>query len=116
MYEIPPETIINKHKEDKKATKKRKRLAAAMAAARDNNGVFKVGTLIRKLFDDGLEYEGVVSAYFEEESLYKIDYDDGDTEDFDEEQMEEYFCEKQKKRKKKKRFVVTDVADVAQDV
>ena len=103
LYQIPPKKMIDKYNETKRVTQKRKTLAAALTNARDENGKFKIGTLIRKEFDDGIEYEGVVTEYFPEEGLYKIEYDDDDTEDFDEEQMQEYFCVKQKRTKKKKK-------------
>ena len=42
-----------------------------MAAAKDDDGVFKIGTLIRKVFDDDIEHkQGVDADYFEEDGYY----------------------------------------------
>ena len=92
LYQVPPKEMIEKHNATKRATKKTKALAAALTIARDEHGKFKVGTIVRKKFDDGVEYEGIVTEYFPEEGLYKIEYEDDDTEDFDEDQIVEYLC------------------------
>ena len=81
---------MKKQKEEKKNKNKRKRLAAAHLEAKTND-IYNVGTVIWKLFDDDELYEGVVTKYNADKGVYSILYDDGDVEQYDEEDMENFF-------------------------
>ena len=48
-------------------------------------GLLGIGTEVMKQFDDGL-FVGTVQSYNRKDSLYKIEYSDGDMEDMDEEE------------------------------
>ena len=45
-------------------------------------GLLSIGTQVMKQFETGL-FTGTVKAYFKTENLYKIEYSDGDVEDYD---------------------------------
>jgi hypothetical protein len=52
---------------------------------------YDTGTIIRKRFPDGKYYQGEVINYDHANRYYKIKYEDGDQEDFDENDMELYY-------------------------
>ena len=45
-------------------------------------GLLSIGTEVMKQFETGL-FIGTVKGYFKKEDLYKIEYSDGDVEDYD---------------------------------
>ena len=50
-----------------------------------NFGLLSIGTEVMKQFETGL-FLGTVKGYFKKEDLYKIEYSDGDIEDFNKEE------------------------------
>ena len=49
------------------------------------------GTIVRKRFEDGKYYEGEVTGYDTINEYYKIAYTDGDTEEYDNDDMKRYY-------------------------
>jgi hypothetical protein len=56
----------------------------------DDNSIHRIGTKVRKKFNDGKYYEGEVIRYDPINQYYKIKYRDGDQEDYDEKDMKQY--------------------------
>ena len=54
----------------------------------DAPGAFPVGTEISKVFGDGIAYRGQVVSFHPEHKLYAVKYDDGDSEELTEEEVQ----------------------------
>ena len=74
-------------------------MSAAHADAK-TNGIYNICTIVQKPFHGNI-FEGQVTSYVAEENYYKILYEDGDVEEYDDEDMENYFYGKKKKKQQK---------------
>ena len=82
MYNQATDEMIEQSKDEKRAKLLRKRMA-------NPNCNYELGTVIKKKFERKF-YVGKVVDYNVKEGRYKILYDDGDKEEFDEEEMFNY--------------------------
>ena len=101
MYAVPDEEVIEQQRLEKKEAnylKKLRRAAKANPEARTNNGIYEIGTVVKKSFK-GTPFEGEVVEFDSENELYMIEYVDGDREDFDECDMQKYFIKPKPKKK-----------------
>ena len=98
LYKVPDKEMVAKQNELKREAKKRKRNAEIHQNAKNGEGYYLTGTVIRKKFEDGKLYEGVVSRYTKSTGFYTIQYDDGDVEEFDESKMRKYFHAKKRRK------------------
>ena len=98
MYEVPDQKVIEKQRAERKEKKnKKKKRAIAKATEASEGQVYDIGSKIQKEFNGKL-FSGEVIKYDKKEALYKILYDDGDVEEFDNEDMQKYFCGRKKRK------------------
>jgi hypothetical protein len=61
-------------------------IVKTLAEGQPKFGLLSIGTEVMRQFDSGL-FHGTVRSYDKKEDLYKIDFSDGDVEDFDKEEF-----------------------------
>jgi hypothetical protein len=77
----------------------RKHQNRSPSRARQSAAKYPIGTIVQKLFEGEGLFEGKVVAY--EDSLYSVEYDDGDVEDYSESELTGIVFEKGKTKKAK---------------
>ncbi|MGK3756716.1 MAG: hypothetical protein ACI8RD_009030, partial [Bacillariaceae sp.] len=69
----------------------------------DDGCIYSIGTKISRKFNDGQYYDGKITSHDDDSGWYKIKYDDGDEEEFDNALVKRWLKKKSKKSKSKKR-------------